>query len=81
MHNFNEFINYVLDFYGQNGIYDQGRTKEQIAFATTMYLDAIAHYANDDDKRFRHYTWGNGCLLYTSPSPRDLRASRMPSSA
>ena len=30
MHNFNEFINYVLDFYGQNGIYDQGRTKEQI---------------------------------------------------
>ena len=24
---------------------------------------------------------GNNCLLYTSPSPRDLRASRMPSSA
>ena len=23
----------------------------------------------------------NNCLLYTSPSPRDLRASRMPSSA
>ena len=23
----------------------------------------------------------DGCLLYTSPSPRDLRASRMPSSA
>ena len=23
----------------------------------------------------------NACLLYTSPSPRDLRASRMPSSA
>ena len=63
MHNFNEFINYVLDFYGQNGIYDQGRTKEQIAFATTMYLDAIAFYAEDDDKRFRHYTWGNGDSL------------------
>ena len=41
MHNFNDFINYVLDFYGQNGIYDQGRTKEQIAFATTMYLSLI----------------------------------------
>ena len=26
------------------------------------------------------YRYG-GCLLYTSPSPRDLRASRMPSSA
>ena len=24
---------------------------------------------------------GNGCLLYTSPSPRDLSTSRMPSSA
>ena len=26
-------------------------------------------------------TDGNGCLLYTSPSPRDQRGSRMPSSA
>ena len=25
--------------------------------------------------------WGNSCLLYTSPSPRDLSTSRMPSSA
>ena len=25
--------------------------------------------------------WGYGCLLYTSPSPRDQRGSRMPSSA
>ena len=26
-------------------------------------------------------TDANGCLLYTSPSPRDLSTSRMPSSA
>ena len=26
-------------------------------------------------------TWPNGCLLYTSPSPRDPKTSRMPSSA
>ena len=25
--------------------------------------------------------WSNGCLLYTSPSPRDRYISRMPSSA
>ena len=25
--------------------------------------------------------WCNDCLLYTSPSPRDMRRSRMPSSA
>ena len=27
------------------------------------------------------YRWKNTCLLYTSPSPRDFEASRMPSSA
>ena len=27
------------------------------------------------------FLWSNGCLLYTSPSPRDQRGSRMPSSA
>ena len=27
------------------------------------------------------YGWYFGCLLYTSPSPRDQRGSRMPSSA
>ena len=37
-------------------------------------------YYNDSVKLFtiRHY---NHCLLYTSPSPRDKRQSRMPSSA
>ena len=25
--------------------------------------------------------WDKACLLYTSPSPRDMRRSRMPSSA
>ena len=27
------------------------------------------------------FAWVNICLLYTSPSPRDKRQSRMPSSA
>ena len=27
------------------------------------------------------YKWSKACLLYTSPSPRDQRGSRMPSSA
>ena len=30
---------------------------------------------------FRHQQPHEGCLLYTSPSPRDQRGSRMPSSA
>ena len=38
------------------------------------YLDI----GNPDRKPKRGF---NGCLLYTSPSPRDKRQSRMPSSA
>ena len=32
-------------------------------------------------KRFKEYCKSNSCLLYTSPSPRDPKTSRMPSSA
>ena len=34
-----------------------------------------------DSRKFNHNDPGNTCLLYTSPSPRDQRGSRMPSSA
>ena len=30
---------------------------------------------------YKHASQPSGCLLYTSPSPRDQRGSRMPSSA
>ena len=53
MKNFNEFIDYVLSFYGDGGLYPQGRTKEQVAYATLMYLDAC----ND------LITWGDGDSL------------------
>ena len=33
------------------------------------------------DRFIQHYVWHTPCLLYTSPSPRDKRQSRMPSSA
>ena len=60
MANFNEFINYCLDFYGKGGLYDQGRTKEQIAFATTVYLDACAYY---EENNMPNMTWGGGDSL------------------
>ena len=53
MKNFQEFIDYCLDFYGGNGLYDQGRTREQIAYATLYYLDSC----NDQ------ITWGYGDSL------------------
>ena len=60
MNNFNDFINYCLDFYGKGGLYDQGRTKEQIAFATTVYLDACAYY---EENNMPIMTWGGGVSL------------------
>ena len=39
--------------------------------------EAKGHDIDLNDARLRVY----GCLLYTSPSPRDLSTSRMPSSA
>ena len=62
------------------------------AAAQPAYDAAAARYAADDgadDGRFAELpriakdvprTFG-GCLLYTSPSPRDQRGTRMPSSA
>ena len=50
-------------------------TKSQVFFgmpAHVTVLDAAKHSA----RRLPHT-----CLLYTSPSPRDLSTSRMPSSA
>ena len=41
-----------------------------------MYLDAAKK-----QEIFEKYGKSNTCLLYTSPSPRDYAASRMPSSA
>ena len=61
MNNFNEFIDYVLSFYGAAGIYPENkRTKEQIAYATTMYLDACAYYELAD---YEGMTWGGGDSL------------------
>ena len=36
---------------------------------------------NDNCGTVYTYDWDSTCLLYTSPSPRDLSTSRMPSSA
>ena len=38
-------------------------------------------HAKINDPKFKTGVRDTGCLLYTSPSPRDLSTSRMPSSA
>ena len=54
---------------------DAERTFDSI---TTIILDALK---NDDTVKIAGFGTYKVCLLYTSPSPRDLSTSRMPSSA
>ena len=61
-------------------------TQEQ-ATPTAADLDAkVAHLSYEEARAklveiVSRLEQGNTCLLYTSPSPRDLSTSRMPSSA
>ena len=49
---------------------------------STSRLHKESHQIMDVVKMFEPVTkWATTCLLYTSPSPRDLSTSRMPSSA
>ena len=57
------------------------RDAHQSLFATRMRIDDMLPIAEKLDQigYWSMESWG--CLLYTSPSPRDKRQSRMPSSA
>ena len=47
----NDFINYVLGFYGKDGVYDMGATREQVTHATLLRLDP-------EDSRFNSIEFG-----------------------
>ena len=50
------------------------------AYPRNEYLNEYGARCGDFETRVEAED-RNGCLLYTSPSPRDLSTSRMPSSA
>ena len=54
------------------------------AIPSTASAEAMAHQGWDSltvDMQHGLIDYSNACLLYTSPSPRDISGSRMPSSA
>ena len=75
------FSNSVLIKNGRGSIkdYPPNGNVGPATFHTYRYSDQASPSQGD------HWEFGNdlvsGCLLYTSPSPRDLSTSRMPSSA
>ena len=68
-------------------VYAEGQKEVLDAFGFTFDPSLIRHETIKDDFHVIFGFGGNilisigGCLLYTSPSPRDCRLSRMPSSA
>ena len=65
------------------------KTPERYAILDTIYsidghfdIDTLySLMADQENFRVSRATLYNTCLLYTSPSPRDISGSRMPSSA
>ena len=74
--NFQDRLIIAVDFDGtivEDAYPKIGKTRI-FAFETLKRLQQDGH-------RLILWTYRSGCLLYTSPSPRDQRGSRMPSSA
>ena len=51
----NEFVSYVYDFYGKNGIYDMGATVSEIQTATIDYIIIILCFKNNVKSFFNYY--------------------------
>ena len=56
-----------------------GSSAHYFSPGTTIYLNAESNGGSGYFNTF--FTVDRACLLYTSPSPRDVEESRMPSSA
>ena len=74
--------NAQVDLY-QSGDVDFLVATDAIGMGINMDLDQVyfSNLKKFDGKKLRKLNLSEICLLYTSPSPRDMRRSRMPSSA
>ena len=68
-------------FKGQTKTYDLRGRKVAVVMAGNPYTESGEKFQIPDMLASRADTYNLGCLLYTSPSPRDATLSRMPSSA
>ena len=68
-------FSYIFLSYNTEGILSEGQIKE--IFIRNCKKDSVELIKIP----YRRYKRNKTCLLYTSPSPRDISGSRMPSSA
>ena len=62
---------------GEGGKDDCGNYSSAVKYTS----DGVYSFNQASNSWFNFITFTSTCLLYTSPSPRDLSTSRMPSSA
>ena len=58
-----------------------GATYTRQSTITDGAVIEASHFNDEFDQLLAAFAVSTGCLLYTSPSPRDRTRSRMPSSA
>ena len=63
------------------GGYLRGHFDLAVGYAQVEGEDLTPEELNEQIEKSLVKAYRNGCLLYTSPSPRDRQKSRMPSSA
>ena len=71
----------IVQYAGASGDYNPLHTDEIFTTQVAGYPSVFAHGMLSMGLTGTMLTDYVGCLLYTSPSPRDLSTSRMPSSA
>ena len=69
-----EEVDELDDVWSNDGVREEGNADDRIDSLQNSY--SVNGYKTKDEPGM-----GSNCLLYTSPSPRDKRQSRMPSSA
>ena len=70
------FVEGIME--GKEWVWDGGILREKYAEKTYKEINTLVTQKQLDEKKLSLF---NDCLLYTSPSPRDPKTSRMPSSA
>ena len=74
--------NYGFNYLQCQGGYDEGPGKNLVSFYHFITVDDLQRIEKIKEVRLKVFLKRDSdCLLYTSPSPRDPKSSRMPSSA
>ena len=77
----NKVIQPYKDMVVNHDLYNKLNSADDISVLMSYHVYAVWDFMSLLKSLQNHLTCTSSCLLYTSPSPRDVEESRMPSSA